>query len=54
MQFKATLTVTYEVNPEDYGSANVQEMLEMDKLWINNDPAGVLELGNPTVEVSLC
>ncbi len=45
MKFRATITVVYEINPENYGAnITVDEMLAIDKENMEEDPHSVLDM----------
>jgi hypothetical protein len=51
MKFKATIEVTYDVDPEHYGNGTVDEMLAIDRESFEADPHMLLDIGEFTVKI---
>ena len=50
MKFRATLTYEYEINPKDYNTKDIEEMLKIDRECFEDDPGFMLEDGKIKVE----
>lgn len=55
MKFTATLTFqrTYEVKPENYGTSDIQQMINIDKQNIDDDPMMFFDIDTDIVELSV-